>query len=34
MLDMKFIRENPEIIKKDLEKREDPDKIKWIRLIN
>ena len=30
MLDIKFVRENPEIIKKDLEKRKDEEKIGWI----
>ena len=30
MLDIKFIRENPEIVKKDLEKRQDKEKIEWI----
>ena len=30
MLDIKFIRENPSIVKKDLEKRQDKEKIKWV----
>src|SRR3989338_4727972 len=30
MLDIKFIRENPDIVKKDLKKRNDPEKIKWL----
>ncbi|HLC96208.1 MAG TPA: serine--tRNA ligase [Candidatus Nanoarchaeia archaeon] len=30
MLDIKFIRENPEIIKKDLEKRQDKEKSAWV----
>ncbi len=30
MLDIKLIRENPDIVRKDLEKRQDFDKIKWI----
>jgi len=30
MLDIKFIRENPNIVKKDLKKRNDPEKLKWI----
>ncbi len=30
MLDIKFVRENPEIVKKDLEKRKESEKIKWV----
>lgn len=30
MLDIRFIRENPSIVKKDLEKRRDKEKIKWV----
>lgn len=30
MLDIRFIRENPSIIKKDLKKRQDTEKIKWV----
>lgn len=30
MLDIRFIRENPLIVKKDLEKRQDKEKIKWV----
>jgi len=30
MLDIKFIRENPDIIRKDLEKRQDKEKLKWV----
>ena len=30
MLSMKFIRENPQIIKKDLKKRGDKEKLKWV----
>jgi len=30
MLDIKFIREHPEIVKKDLQKRNDKEKIEWI----
>ncbi|GAF68777.1 unnamed protein product, partial [marine sediment metagenome] len=30
MLDIKLIRENPGVIKKDLEKRNDKEKIKWV----
>ena len=30
MLDIKFIRENPDIVKKDLKKRNDHDKLKWL----
>ncbi len=30
MLDIKFIRENAEIVKKSLEKRKDTEKIKWV----
>lgn len=30
MLDIKLIRENPDLIKKDLEKRKDPEKVKWL----
>ena len=30
MLNIKFIRENPDIVKKDLEKRDDREKLKWI----
>jgi len=30
MLDIKFIRENPKIVKKNLEKRNEKEKIKWI----
>lgn len=31
MLDIKFIRENSDIVKKDLEKRNDKEKIKWLK---
>ena len=31
MLDIRFIREKPEIVKKDLEKRKEPEKIKWLQ---
>jgi len=30
MLDIKFIRENPSIVKKDLAKRQDKEKVKWV----
>jgi len=30
---IKFIKENPDIVKKDLKKRNDPEKLKWIDLI-
>ena len=30
MLDIKFIRENPDIVKKDLKKRKDQEKVKWV----
>ncbi|MAG91325.1 serine--tRNA ligase [Candidatus Woesearchaeota archaeon] len=30
MLDIKFIRENPKVIKKDLEKRHEKEKLKWV----
>ena len=30
MLDIKFIRENPNIVKKDLKKRNDQEKLKWV----
>ena len=30
MLDIKFIRENPEIVKKDLQKRNDREKLEWV----
>ena len=30
MLDIKFIRENPDVVKKDLEKRQDKEKLKWV----
>ena len=30
MLDIRFIRENPSIVKKGLEKRQDKEKIKWV----
>ena len=30
MLNINFIRENPEIIKKDLEKRQDTEKLRWV----
>ena len=30
MLDIRFIRENPDIVKKDLEKRQDKEKLKWV----
>ena len=33
MLTIKFIKENPNIVKKDLKKRNDPEKVKWIDLI-
>src|SRR3989338_8152078 len=31
MLDINFIREHPEIVKKNLEKRKDPEKIAWLQ---
>ena len=35
MLDIKFIRENSDVVKKNFEKRKDFDKIKWVdELIN
>ena len=33
MLTIKFIKENPNIVKKDLKKRNDLEKVKWIDLI-
>ena len=30
MLDINLIRKNPELVKKDLEKRKDLEKIKWL----
>src|SRR3989338_10011851 len=30
MLDIKFIREHPEIVKKDLQKRNDKEKLEWV----
>ena len=30
MLDIKLIRENPEIIKNDLKKRDDNEKLQWV----
>jgi len=33
MLDINIIRENPKIIEKDLEKRQDKEKLKWIKSI-
>ena len=30
MLDIKFVRENPEIVKKDLQKRNDKGKLEWV----
>ena len=30
---IKFIKENPDIVKKDLKKRNDPEKVKWVDLI-
>src|SRR3989338_6785399 len=30
MLDIKFIRENPDIVRKDLKKRNDAEKLKWL----
>lgn len=30
MLDIKFVRENPEAVKKDLEKRNDKEKLEWV----
>jgi len=30
MLDIKFIRENPDIIRKDLQKRQDKEKLEWL----
>ena len=30
MLDIKFIRENPQVIKKDLQKRGDKEKLAWL----
>ena len=30
MLDIKFIRENPNIVKKDLEKRNEKEKLEWL----
>ena len=30
MLDIKFVRENPEAVKKDLQKRNDREKLEWI----
>ena len=30
MLDIKLIRENPELLRKDLEKRKDSEKIEWV----
>jgi len=33
MLTLKFIRENASLVKKDLKKRNDPEKVKWVDLI-
>ncbi len=30
MLDIKFLTENPGVVKKDLKKRKDPEKVKWV----
>ena len=30
MLDIKFIRENPGLVKKNLKKRNDAEKLKWL----
>ncbi|MBW2974384.1 serine--tRNA ligase [Candidatus Woesearchaeota archaeon] len=30
MLDIRFIKENPSVVKKDLEKRQDKEKIRWV----
>src|SRR4030043_986459 len=30
MLDINLIRENPELVRKNLERRKDPEKIKWV----
>ena len=30
MLDIKFVRENPDIVKKDLQKRNDKEKLEWV----
>ena len=30
MLDIKFIRENPEVVRKDLEKRNETEKLEWL----
>ena len=30
MLDIRFIRENPEIVRKDLQKRNDKEKLAWL----
>jgi len=30
MLDIKFIRDNPDVVKKDLKKRNDIEKVKWV----
>ena len=30
MLEIKFIREHPDIVRKDLKKREDSEKLKWV----
>ena len=30
MLDIKFVRENPDVVKKDLQKRNDKEKLEWI----
>ncbi len=33
MLDIRFVRENPDVVRKDLEKRQDDEKIQWIDVI-
>ena len=30
MLDIKFVRENPELVRKDLQKRKDKEKLEWL----
>ena len=30
MLDLKFVREHPDVVKKDLEKRDDKEKLVWV----
>ena len=30
MLDIRFIRENPEVVRKDLEKRNEKEKLEWL----